>query len=52
MSQMKEHDKTQEKELNLLEVSNLPKAVFKTLIIRMLNAQRREYMKSVGSYTE
>ena len=37
MAQMKEHTKTPEKELNKVEISNLPAdAEFKTLIIRML----------------
>ena len=37
MSQMKEQNKTPEKELNKMETSNLLDAVFKTLVIRMLN---------------
>ena len=41
MSQMKEQDKTPEKELNKMETSNLPDAEFKTLVIRMLNELRR-----------
>ena len=36
MIQMKEQIKTPEKELNKMEVSNLPDAEFKTLVIRML----------------
>ena len=40
MSQMKEQNQTPEKELNEMKTSNLPDAVFKTLVIRMLNELR------------
>ena len=36
MSQMKEQNKTPEKELNKIKISNLLDAEFKTLVIRML----------------
>ena len=36
MAQVKEHNKTPEKELNKMEISNLPNAKFKTVVIRML----------------
>ena len=36
MPQMKERNKTPEKELNKMEISNLSDAKFKTLVIRML----------------
>ena len=36
MAQMKEQNKTPEKELNKMEISNLSDAEFKTLGIRML----------------
>ena len=36
MAQMKEQIKTPEKELNKMEISNLPDAEFKTLVVRML----------------
>ena len=36
VAQMKEQNKTSEKELNEMEVSNLSEAEFKTLVIRML----------------
>ena len=36
MAQMKEQIKTPEKELNKVEISNLPDAEFKKLFIRML----------------
>ena len=37
MAQMKEQNKTPEKELNKMETSNPPDAEFKALVIRMLN---------------
>ena len=36
MAQMKEQNKTPEKELNKMEISNVSDAEFKTLVIRML----------------
>ena len=36
MAQMKEQNKTPEKELNQMEISNLSDTEFKTLVIRML----------------
>ena len=36
MAQVKEQIKTQEKEINKMEISNLSDAEFKTLVIRML----------------
>ena len=36
MAQMKEQNKTPEKELNEMEMTNLSDAEFKTLVIRML----------------
>ena len=36
MAQMKEQNKTPEKEQNKMEISNLSDAEFKTLVIRML----------------
>ena len=36
MAQMKEQNKTPEKELNKMEISNLSDAEYKTLVIRML----------------
>ena len=46
MSQMKEHNKTSEKELNKIETSNLLDTEFKTLVIRMLN-ELSEDLKSI-----
>ena len=42
MTQMKEQDKTPEKELSNEEIANLSDAEFKTLVIRML-AEMIEY---------
>ena len=36
MARMKEQNKTLEKQLNKMEISNLSDAEFKTLVIRML----------------
>ena len=40
MAQVKEHNKTPEKELNKMETSNLLDAEFETLAIRMLSELR------------
>ena len=40
MSQMKEQNKTPEKELNKMETRNLLDAEFKTLVMRMFNELR------------
>ena len=40
MLQMKEQNKTPEKELNKMKTSNLPDAEFKTLVIKMLSELR------------
>ena len=40
MAQIKEQNKTPEKELNKMELSNLPDAELKTLVIRRLNELR------------
>ena len=42
MSQMKDQDKSPEKELNKMEASNPPDTQFKTLVIRMLSEERAE----------
>ena len=44
MSQMREQNKTPEKELNKMEINDLSDAEFKTLVIRMLK-------NSVGTST-
>ena len=46
MAQMKEQNKTSEKELNEREITNLSDAEFKTLVIRMLK-QLIEYGNSI-----
>ena len=46
MAQMKEQNKTPEKELNKMETANLSDAEFKTLVIRMLR-EVIEYDKSI-----
>ena len=40
MAQVKEQNKTPEKELNKMEISNLSAAEFKTRVIRMVNRNR------------
>ena len=36
MSQMKEQDKTQEKQLNEVEIGNLPEKEFRIMIVKMI----------------
>ena len=48
MPQLKEQNKTPEKELNKMETSNIPDSEFKTLVIKMLNELRRR----VGELSE
>ena len=43
MAQMKEQNKTPEKELNKLDMSNLSDAEFKTLVIRMLKELSEDF---------
>ena len=54
MAQMKEQIKTPEKELNKMEISNLPQAKFKTLYIRMLKELREDLssIKKIQSETK
>ena len=40
MSQVKEQNKTPEKDLNKMQTNNLQDAEFKTLVIRMLNEHK------------
>ena len=56
MSQMKEQNKTPEKELNKMETNNLPDAEFRTLVIRMLREFRgrvdelsKNFNKEIGN---
>ena len=46
MAQMKEQNKTSEKELNEVEINKLSDAEFKTLVIRMLR-ELIEYSKNI-----
>ena len=46
MAQMKEQNKTPEKELNETEIANLSDAEFRTLVIRMFR-ELTEYPKSI-----
>ena len=46
MAQIKTQNKTPEKELNKMEISNLSDAEFKTLVIRMLK-EITEYFNSI-----
>ena len=43
MAQLKEQNKTPEKELNKMEISNLSDAEFKTLVIRMLKELSEDF---------
>ena len=48
---MKEQIKTPEKELNIMEISSLSDAKFKTLVIRMpkeLNKHKKDSVKNEG----
>ena len=47
MFQMKEQNKTTEKEINKMETSNLPEAEFKTLVLRMLNELSDNFNKEI-----
>ena len=50
-TQMKEQNKTPEKEFKKMEISNLPDAEFKTLVIRMLQELSEDFnsMKKIQS---
>ena len=47
MAQMREQNKTVEKELSKMEISNLSDAEFKTLVIRMLKELSEEDVNSI-----
>ena len=51
MAQMKEQNKTPEKELNEVEISNLLDAEFKTLVIRMLKELSKD-LNSIKKYSQ
>lgn len=42
MSQMKEQEKSPEKEASKMEASNLPNTEFKTMVLKMLKELRRK----------
>ena len=54
MALLKEQDKTPEKELNKMEISNLSDAEFKTLVTRMLKELSEDLnsIKKIKSETE
>ena len=41
MYQMKEQDKTQEKQLNEVEISNIPEKEFRIMIVKMIQDLRK-----------
>ena len=49
MFQMKEQDKTPEKELNKMGTNSLPDSEFETLFIRMLNERNENFKKETGN---
>ena len=51
MAQMKEQNKTPEKELNEMEITNLSDAEFKTLVIRMFK-ELSEYSNKINKTKE
>ena len=52
MSQMKEQNKTPEKELNKMHTSNLPDAEFQTLVIRMFNKLRERVNELIVNFNK
>ena len=52
MSQMKEQNKTPEKELNKMHTSNLPDAEFQTLVIRMCNKLRERVNELIVNFNK
>ena len=48
-SQMKEYNRTLEKQLNKMETSNLPNAEFKTRVTRMINNLSENFNKEIGN---
>ena len=43
MYQMKEHDKTPEKQLNEVKIGNLPKKEFRITIMKMIQTSEKEW---------
>ena len=52
MSQMKEQDKTPEKQLNEVEIGKLPKKEFKVMIIKMLTEPKNEWTQNFNRQLE
>ena len=48
ISQMKEQEKSPDKELNEMEASNLPDAEFKTLVLRMFKELSETFNEEIG----
>ena len=49
MPQIKEQEKSPEKELNIIKTSNLPDTEVKTMVIRMLNKLSENFNKETAS---
>ena len=49
ISQMKEQEKSPDKELNEMEASNLPDAEFKTLVLRMFKELSETFNEEIGN---
>ena len=43
MYQMKEQDKTSEKQLNEVEIGNLPEKEFRKMIVKMIRTSEKEW---------
>ena len=50
MSQIKEQDKTQEKQLNEVEIGNLPEKEFRITIVKMIQDLRKSMQKMQDAY--
>ena len=49
---MKEQNKTSEKELDKMEMNNLPDAEFKTLVVRMFSELRERVGELSGNFNK
>ena len=52
MHKMKEQDKTQEKQLNEVEIGNLPEKEFKIMIVKMLQDLRKRMEAKIEKMQE
>ena len=52
MSQMKEQDKTPEKQLNEVEIDNLPEKEFRIMIVKMIQDLRNRMEKMKEMFTK